>query len=117
MDGKMIFGGILAVVLIGALAYALWPHPLVYADEKSPVMYFYQDDCIHCQRMKPILDSLGSEGYRVKMMNAQTHPQYWSQYKVEGTPTWLAQNGDRISGEQTQADLKAWFDAHGAKIA
>ena len=117
MDGKMIFGGILAVVLVGALVYALWPHPWVFADDQSPVMYFYQDSCIHCKAMKPILDELGQQGYRVKLMNAEKNPQYWTQYNVTGTPMWVAQNGDRLEGEQSKADLQAWFDAHGAKIA
>ncbi|MBI5225736.1 thioredoxin family protein [Candidatus Micrarchaeota archaeon] len=117
MDSKWLFVGIIVVVIVGALAFGAFSSTLPYASDLSPVMYFYSDDCVHCQRMKPILSALGDSGYRVKMMNVQKNPQYWSKYNVSGTPTWIAANGDALSGEQSQNDLKAWFDAHGAKIA
>ncbi len=110
---------ILALIIVGVLYYvgSSTANSWNFGDDKSPVMYFYQDDCPHCIAMKPALEDLGNKGYRVKLMDAQTNPDYWATYNITGTPTWVAANGDRLESEQSETTLQAWFDAHGAKIA
>lgn len=119
MDKKIIVGVVALVIVIGlgALYYVGDNSQPIYSNPNSPVMYFYQDDCPHCIAMHPIMLDLGAQGYRVKLMDAQTNPAYWSEYNIAGTPTWVAANGDRLIGEQPEVTLQAWFDAHGAKIA
>jgi len=108
-----------AVVIFVALLFAiasLANGQPAYGDDASPVMYFYQPACVHCQAMVPILNELAAQGYRVKLMNAAANPGFWTKYNLEGTPTWLAANGDRLSGEQNKIVLESWLAAHGAKI-
>lgn len=89
----------------------------LYFDSASPVMYFYSESCHWCQEQKPILQELADEGYRVNPMNVGAHPEYWSQYNIAGTPTFLAGNGDRLPGFTQKDELKQFFDDHNAKIA
>jgi thioredoxin-like negative regulator of GroEL len=121
LDQKIwIVVGIVVIVALGALYWAgstsansSWN----FGDNNSPVMYFYQDDCSHCQAMEPIMQDLGTQGYRVKLMDAETNTSLWTTYSIQGTPTWVAANGDRLVGVQDEATLEAWLDSHGAKIA
>ncbi len=119
LDKKIIIGAVVVAVLVllGVFYYVGANSAPIYSSPNSPVMYFYQDDCPHCIAMHPIMLDLGAQGYRVKLMDAQTNPAYWSQYNIVGTPTWVAANGDRLIGEQSEAALQAWLNAHGAKIA
>lgn len=81
------------------------------ADAK--VMFFYSDVCSHCERQrKEVLPNLAKQGYRLKPMDVYTNPGLGKQYGIEGVPTYLASNGDRLVGEQTEAALKAWLDQH-----
>lgn len=111
---------LIAVVVIGVGLFLLANSARAstsFADDASPVMYFYQESCVHCQAMKPILNELAGEGYRVKIMDVGTHAEYWTQYNISGTPTWVAANGDRLVGEQGKDGLRAWLDKHNARIA
>ena len=114
---KLLLAAGAIIVLVLAFAFASSNTKPAYADDRSPVMYFYQDTCSHCIAMKPIMTDLAAEGYRVKMMNAGKDASLWRTYNIEGTPTWVAANGDRIVGEQSKDALRLWYDAHGAKIA
>ncbi len=119
MDSKWIFGGILAVVLIGALAVAFFKGPPAYASDASSVMYFYRDDCSFCIKQKPILEELSAEGYRVKLMDVGRNPTYWQQYGITGTPTFVntKDQADRLEGLQPKDTLRVWLEKTGAKIA
>ncbi|MFQ5405942.1 MAG: thioredoxin family protein [Candidatus Micrarchaeia archaeon] len=109
--------GAIAVFFVVLILLAGGSSGKVYEDDSSPVMYFYSPTCSHCIAMTPILEKLGSSGgFRVKPMNVKANPSYWTQYSVEGTPTWVAANGDRIVGEQTEVFLRVWLESHGAKI-
>ena len=114
---KLFLGIGAVIVLVVLFAFASAGAKIAYADDASPVMYFYQDSCSHCIAMKPILNELAAEGYRVKMMDVARNTNLWQTYKIEGTPTWVAANGERIVGEQSKEALRQWFDSHGAKIA
>jgi thiol-disulfide isomerase/thioredoxin len=83
--------------------------------EEASVMYFYSDTCHFCLQQKPILDELAQEGYRVKPMDVLANPGLWRQYNVAGTPTFVAETGDRLVGLQTKEDLRTFLDAHGGK--
>ncbi len=83
-----------------------------YFSGDAKVMYFYSDLCHWCQEEKTVLDVLGREGYRVKPMNVGEVPELWQQYNIEGTPTFVASNGDRLIGYQKEDILKGWLDKH-----
>lgn len=83
-----------------------------YFAEDSKVMYFYSDYCHWCQQEKEVLAELGNEGYKVKPMNVGESPDLWKQYNIEGTPTFVAANGDRLVGFQKKDALKTWLDQH-----
>lgn len=87
-----------------------------FADE-AKVMYFYSDDCVFCREQKPILDELAEEGYRVKPMDMKADPSFWRQFNIRGTPTFVAENGDRLVGLQKKEDLREFLDVHGGKTA
>ncbi len=105
------------IVVVAAFAFTSATAKPTYTDDRSPVMYFYQATCSHCIAMKPILTELAAEGYRVKFMDVGKDTSLWQKYNIEGTPTWIAANNDRIVGRQSKEALRAWFDSHGAKIA
>jgi len=95
------------------------PTPTVLAanqnffSEDAKVMYFYSDLCHWCQKEEAdVLPDLGAQGYKLKPMNVGNDPNLSVQYKIEGTPTFIAENGDRLTGYQEEPTLKAWLDAH-----
>ncbi|NUN11632.1 thioredoxin family protein [Candidatus Micrarchaeota archaeon] len=88
-----------------------------FADDASPVMYFYSEACHFCQQQKPILESLASEGFRVKLMDMGSNPALGQQFGVTGTPTFVAEDGAKKIGLTQKEELKAWLLLHGAKIA
>lgn len=83
-----------------------------YFDANAPVMEFYQPNCSWCVKQSAVLEDLAKEGYRVKSMDAAANPDYWKQYNVSGTPTFIAANGDKLEGYQTKEALKAFLDSH-----
>jgi len=83
-----------------------------YFAEDAKVMYFYSDYCHWCQQEKEVLAELGNEGYKVKPMNVGENPDLWKQYNIEGTPTFVAANGERLVGFQKKDALKSWLDQH-----
>lgn len=87
-----------------------------YYNNNAQVMEFYQDTCEWCIKEQPVMEKLGTEGYRFKPMNiGANHPEnqsWWKDYKVSGTPTFIAKNGDRLEGYQEYDSLKAFLDKH-----
>lgn len=84
-----------------------------YFAEDAKVMFFYSDYCHWCTKEKDeVLPGLGQEGYKFKPMNVGDKPELAKQYNVTGTPTFIAQNGDRLVGFQTKDALKSWLDQH-----
>ena len=83
-----------------------------YFSENASVMYFYQDTCSWCIKEKEVLQKLGDEGYRVKQMNISKNADLWQQYKINGTPTFVAKNGDRLDGYHDYDSLKTWLDQY-----
>ena len=83
--------------------------------EKGTVMYFYSEACHYCQQQKPIVERLENESYNIVWMDVGIHPEYWQSYGIQGTPTFLASNGDKKVALTQYDELKAWLDQHGAK--
>jgi thiol-disulfide isomerase/thioredoxin len=86
-----------------------------YFSDKAKIMIFYSDTCHWCQQEKQVLGELGYEGYRFKPMNVGNDPSLWEKFKISGTPTFVADDGDRLIGFREKAELKSWLDDHGAK--
>ncbi|TSC93997.1 MAG: hypothetical protein CEN91_46 [Candidatus Berkelbacteria bacterium Licking1014_85] len=87
-----------------------------YFDATSKVMYFWSPNCSWCQKQSVELETLVKDGYRVKNMNVSENTGYFDQYQIEGTPTFIADDGARVDGYKKADELKTWLDAHGGKI-
>ena len=83
-----------------------------FFDDNAKVMMFYSDGCGWCQKEKVVLSELSPEGYRVKPMDVGKNPDLWKQYNINGTPTFIAANGERQEGYMEKDALKVWLDAH-----
>lgn len=83
-----------------------------YFSEDAKIMFFYSDGCSWCQKEKVVLGELSAEGYKVKPMNVGKDTSLWEEYKIDGTPTFIAPNGDRLPGYTEKDELKKWMDSH-----
>ena len=83
-----------------------------YFDANAQVMEFYQPLCGWCQKESPILTDLAKQGYRVKPINLKDDKASGIKYGVDSTPTFVATNGDKLVGYQTEDQLKTFLDAH-----
>ncbi len=134
MNKNLLIGIIVLILIIGGISYkgfksnvgklntdpqvsgaSVAETPVYFADDAS-AMYFYQDTCSWCIKEKPILEQLGNAGYRFKSMNiGSNYPnnqKWWQDYKISGTPTFIAKNGDRLEGFQDYDKLKSFMDLH-----
>lgn len=120
MKTKNLVLGIVGLLVVLMLILGYWasgPASTPYFDDKSPVMYFYRDNCEFCLAEKPILTQLAGEGFRVKKMDVNANPNYWQDYGIDGTPTFISKSGDKLTG-LTQIDpLREYLAKNGAKIA
>ena len=83
-----------------------------YFDETAKVMYFYSDNCSWCSKQEEVLIELAKEGYRVRPMDVGTDPQLFEKYNIQGTPTFISDNGEQLVGFREKAELKTWLDEH-----
>ena len=83
-----------------------------YFSENAKVMFFFSDFCGWCQKEKGVLEELAKEGYKVKPMNIGENSSLAEKYQIEGTPTFIAANGERLVGYREKAELKKWLDQH-----
>lgn len=113
----------IAVLALLAIGYFMFVKPsttggaIIPTNEtgNNSVMYFYSEACHWCQQEKPIVEKLVGEGYNIVWMDVGIHQDYWQTYSIQGTPTFIAGNGERHAGYMDEATLKAWLDQHGAK--
>ncbi|MFA6423030.1 MAG: thioredoxin family protein [Patescibacteria group bacterium] len=87
-----------------------------YFDDSSPVMFFYSESCGWCTKEKTVLAELAKEGYRVKPMDVGKNQNYWQDYNISGTPTFIGKDGQKETGYKEKDALKSWLDTQGAKI-
>lgn len=116
----VVVGFIAALATFLAVSSWITPPPnsgMSFADDRSPVMYFYSDTCGACRTQKPVLQELAAEGFRVKLMDVGAHPNYLSEYGVDVTPTFLAADSEKLVGVTQRDELRPWLEAHGARIA
>lgn len=83
-----------------------------YFDETAKVMYFYSDNCSWCSKQKEVLIELAKEGYSVRPMDVGADPQLFEKYNIQGTPTFISDNGEQLVGFREKAELKTWLDEH-----
>ncbi|MFH1779911.1 MAG: thioredoxin family protein [Candidatus Micrarchaeota archaeon] len=110
----LILGAVSIVLIIIAGLY--FSQNTGYADETSKILFFYSDNCDHCFNQKIVLSELANEGFRIKPMNVDEHPEYFQQYNFTGTPIFIAQDGARKIGFTEKNELKTWLLLHGGKI-
>lgn len=87
-----------------------------YFDDASPVMYFWSPLCGWCQKEELILSAIEKDGFRVKSMNVYEDKTLYDKYSIEGTPTFIAKNGERLVGYQDEVTLRTWLEKQGAKL-
>lgn len=73
--------------------------------------YFYSDFCHWCQQEKSIVQQLESEGYPFSWMSVDTHANYWADFSLSGTPTFII-GSSRLEGYRDYDILKSWIDQH-----
>ena len=88
---------IIAVVVIGALMFFSSAASINYFDNNAPVIYFYRDGCHVCDFIKPALEELGNEGYKVRPFDVAAYS-VPAEYDLTGTPTFFAPDGEKIVG-------------------
>ena len=88
----------------------------IYFDDSSPVMYFWSPLCTWCQKEEVILNIIAKDGFRVKSMNVYEDNTLYDKYGIEGTPSFIAENGEKLIGYQEEVTLRDWLEKQGAKI-
>ena len=83
-----------------------------YFDNNASVEFFYRDGCIWCQKEQEVLTLLAKDGYRVKPMHLDSNPQYWKEYNIVATPTFIGPDGKKVIGYQEYMPLKALLDSY-----
>ncbi|MEM7823872.1 MAG: thioredoxin family protein [Candidatus Aenigmatarchaeota archaeon] len=84
--------------------------PPEYFDNNASVMFFYQDGCPWCAKEMTVLERLAKDGYRVKPMHLDTNPEYWTEYNIQVTPTFIGPDGARLNGYHDTDALKGFLD-------
>ena len=88
---------IVAVIFVGVLFFLANPMPSGYFDDGAEVMYFYHDGCGVCNYIKPALEQLGNEGYKIRGINVYSD-QIPEGIEITGTPTFVAPDGEMVEG-------------------
>ncbi len=104
--------GGLALVIVIAFIFLPAPPKTAYFNENASVMYFYSPTCHWCIEQTPILEELANEGYTVKPMDVKRNRGYWDEYDIDGTPMFIAPDGERLVGYQKKGILKAFLDSY-----
>ncbi len=84
-----------------------------YFSSSAPVMYFYQDGCPFCISQARVLEALAKDGYRVKPMHLNSNPDWWTEYGIRLTPTFIGPDGERMVGYHEANLVKAFLDRYG----
>lgn len=75
---------------------------------------FYAGYCQPCQRMVPVLQEMGRDGYVIRKVDAVQHPEFTRSYRVEALPTFVVlvegKEVRRFKGEQRAAVLRNALD-------
>ncbi len=70
--------------------------------------------CGGCRMMEPVVHELAAEGYHVRKVDGDQHPDLVRKYRIEGYPTFVALRDGRevarITGPASKPQLKALID-------
>lgn len=82
---------------------------------ESQFVYFYQEDCVHCKKVSPIVIPMAKDlNIDLRIIDLKKHPDGWDRFKIKGTPTLVYFNSekevDRLVGEQEKETFKNWFE-------
>lgn len=85
-------------------------------NEKDILVYFYQPNCIYCEKATPIIIPMTNEmGIDLKILNLEDNPSGWEQFNVKGTPVLIhyknGQEVSRLNGLQSEEEYKKWFES------
>jgi hypothetical protein len=83
-----------------------------YFDNNATVLFFYRDGCMWCQKEQEVLTLLAKDGYRVKPMHLDLNPEYWDEYGIKATPTFIGPDGKKMIGYQEYMPLRALLDSY-----
>lgn len=56
---------------------------------ETVLLEFTTQNCGPCRRMRPVVQQLAAEGYAVREVDASSHPQAATDYRVTGFPTFI----------------------------
>lgn len=87
------------------------PRTEQYFNETASVMYFWSEECGYCQKQKIVLQELYNETeLQVKSMDVGENPDYWQEYSISGTPTFISKTGEKLVGYQEKENLKNFLE-------
>ncbi|QGH37043.1 thiol reductase thioredoxin [Gracilibacillus salitolerans] len=78
-------------------------------------VYFYSPECVHCQRMTPVLVPIAEKyGVDLVKLNLLEFENAWAEFNIERTPTMVHYEGGeesaRVVGEQPQSNFEDFFE-------
>ncbi|MFB2350828.1 thioredoxin family protein [Priestia megaterium] len=76
--------------------------------------YYYQINCVHCQKVSPYLIPLGKkQNIEFEILNLEKYKKGWEEFRILQTPTLVhykdGQEVNRITGEHSEKDYKSFF--------
>ena len=83
-----------------------------YFSNSASVLYFYQDGCPWCIKEATVLGTLAKEGYKVKPMHLNSKPEWWNEYNISLTPTFIGPDGTRMTGYHEADLVKVFLDKY-----
>ena len=118
MKKYLFIGLFVALVIVFGVIIAFQAVPATQSNSSGPqvakdkIMYFWRPTCEYCQKEEPIIDELAKEGIPFQKMDISAHPEYVSEYQIEGTPTFIIKNiNNRLTGYQDKDTIiKFWND-------
>lgn len=107
---KWLFFTVTIIVFLNAVSVK----SVAAQENQSPILYFFTNDgCAPCLTVKPVIDTLTTNGYPVKTIKAADYPQFAQQLGVTRTPTVVLIAGNQIVGRHAGlidgSTLEQWF--------
>ena len=112
LPSLIVLGIVGLIIFFGSTQKSTQPQTISPYDENAKVMFFYSESCGWCQKEKQVLDELAKDGYKVKPMDVKANPDIWTQYKISGTPTFIAPDGQRLVGYTEKEKLKEFLEKY-----
>ncbi|ABS20983.1 MULTISPECIES: thioredoxin family protein [Bacillus cereus group] len=84
-------------------------------DKKDQTIYFYQTNCVHCQKVSPIVVPLAKDlNVDMKVIDIEKEPDaVWDEFNIKGTPTIIhykeGKEVSRISGDPGKETFRKWL--------